>query len=494
MVSLPAATLRATTILNAFYHFSVIVKISLFLYNFFYMKKLFGIIFLLCAIFAGAQDQSSEFNRKIRTESEKSAIDEENAKSDEKNLSDSEESLQSELDQDLIVTKINFIGLKKTRDSYIQSKVKKFTGNSLAETDMHDLETAIQLEGLFDDIKISVAQTSDTEAEINVSVKEKITFIPLPFAMASSSGYMAGGVVMDTNAFGRKDMFMVGGFFSNSGFTGMASFSKPAKDHGIPGFSIFASGGKSTSEFVNLEEDTILKYKSLGFSAGFSLTEKIGEHFSFSNGFNFKYLSTEEHDDYPGMKPESIIAGETSLSFGYSKSDWNGVFMSTNSAAVSAEFGLTDMEDDDYRYPIGLSFSIGEQHPLFIDRLRMYQKISGFYGKHNHISSFKGQGAASVNILPGSFHTEKIIGGNTGFELAVAKFSWATMSLYGDYQLVYTKKNTLVDDDEYEFMHGPNGGMRFYLAKVAFPALALGLSYNVTKSYWQFAAAMGMSF
>ena len=43
-------------------------------------------------------------------------------------------------------------------------------------------------------------------------------------------------------------------------------------------------------------------------------------------------------------------------------------------------------------------------------------------------------------------------------------------------------------------MHGPNGGVRFYLAKIAFPALAMGLAYNVTNNYWQFSASMGVSF
>lgn len=404
------------------------------------------------------------------------------------------EQASDETEQNLIVSKINFIGLKKTRDSYIQSKVEKFTGRALNEDDMHDLETAIQLEGLFDDIQISTVQTSDTEAEINVSVKEKITFIPLPFAMASSSGYMAGAVVMDTNAFGCKDTFMVGGFFTNSGMTGMASFSKPPKDNGIPGFSISVSGGKSEPELVDLDEESILKYKSVSFSAGFSLTEKLGEHFSLSNGYNYSYLSTKPHKDFPLFPKETLNTGSVSLTFGYSKSDWNGVFMSTNSAFVSGEIGLTDSEDDEYRYPRGVSFAIGEQHPLFTDRLRIYQKISGYYGEKNHISAFQGQGAGSVNILPGSFSTERIIGGNAGLEVAVAKFSWAMLSIYADYQLVYTKENTLLEDgDEYKFMHGPNGGVRFYLSKIAFPAIALGLAYNVTKNYWQFAAAMGVS-
>ena len=99
-----------------------------------------------------------------------------------------------ELDKNLVVTKINFIGLKRTKDSYMQARVKDFKGKPIGETDIHELETQIQLIGLFDEIKVSTKQISDTEAEIDVSVKEKISFIPMPFAMYSNStGFMFGG-------------------------------------------------------------------------------------------------------------------------------------------------------------------------------------------------------------------------------------------------------------------------------------------------------------
>ena len=68
------------------------------------------------------------------------------------------------------------------------------------------------------------------------------------------------------------------------------------------------------------------------------------------------------------------------------------------------------------------------------------------------------------------------------------------ISLYSDYQVVYAQDFELTGDGDYEFCHGPNGGAKFYLAKIAVPALAMGVSYNVTKNYWQFAAAVGVSF
>ncbi|MBR1536930.1 MAG: hypothetical protein IJ630_08325 [Treponema sp.] len=430
------------------------------------MKKFFEVILLACSLcFLEAQEQTVQ-----------------------------EELFQEQVDENLIISKINFIGLKKTRESYIQSKVKKFLNEPGSEENLHNLETTLQLEGLFNDIKIESEKKNDTECELNISVTEKITFIPLPFAMYSDTGFMAGGVIMDTNAFGRKDMFMFGGFFSKETLSGMAAFSKSAGEHGRPGISVFVSTAKKFPEYDNLSEEVVLKFKSIAFDANLLISEKFSEHITFSNGFSFSSSSNRDVSDYEGFSPESIITGSVSFSLGYSKSDWNGVFMSTNSASISAEAGLTNSDEKKIRYPRRFSFSIGEQYPIFWDRFRIYQKISGFYGIDNHLSAFTEQGAGSVSILPGYFVTERIIGGNAGFELALKKFSWGMISIYADYQLVYAQDFTIEGDGDYEFEHGANGGMRLYLAKIAFPALGIGLSYNVMHNRWQFSAAMGVSF
>ncbi len=408
---------------------------------------------------------------------------------------DSVDNEAGNLNQNLVVSKINFTGLNRTKDSYIQSRVKDFVGNSLADTDIHDLETKLQLEGLFDNIKISAEQISDTEAQLNVSVKEKITFIPMPFAMYSNSGFMAGGVVLDSNAFGKKYMVMAGAFFSATSKSGILAFQKPSSGRGIPGISTFANFSNTTPKVKNLDDDVVLRYDSIAFGCGISLSEKIIDGLTFKNGYTFRLFDSKDYSGYSGMSPESIKYGSISLGLDYSKSDWNGFFLSTKSVSLSSVFGLTDSSDSDYRFPMTFAFGIGVEHPIFTPKLRMYQKISGSYGIKNHIMSYAKRDDASVTILPSSFVTDRIVGGNAGLEFAVAKLNWGMIAVYSDYQVVYAKDlSPRSSEDNYEFMHGPNGGVRFYLAKIAFPAIAVGVSYNVPKEYWQFAASVGMSF
>lgn len=393
------------------------------------------------------------------------------------------------------ISKITFSGLKKTSNSYIQSKVQKFIGKTITDEELHDLETTIQLEGIFNEIKIEPEPVSESETQINITVTEKITFIPVPFAMYSNSNYLAGAIVMDTNALGRKDMFIIGGFFAKNARTGLASLASQPKDNWVPGISIFVLGSMFSPEYSNSSEENVLKYKDSYYDLKFALSEKFADNFTAAAGLGYTAHSISEHNEFEGMAPESIKIGSFSFTLGYSKSDWNGVFMSTNSAAVKSEFGLSNSEYSDYKHPMGFSFDIAEQHPVFTDRLRFYQKYSGYYGKNLHISALKGAGSASVSILSGHFNSSRLVGGHMGLEFSVKKFNWGMISIYGDYQCVYAKDfEPLTRDGSYEFMHGASGGTKFYLAKIAFPALALGLSYNVSKRYWQYAFALGATF
>ena len=393
------------------------------------------------------------------------------------------------------LTKINFIGLKKTSPSYLQSRVQKYTGNPLSETDLHELETDLQLEGIFNEIKIETEETGTNEIQVNVTVKEKITFVPVPFAIYSNSSLLAGAIILDTNAFGKKDMFILGGFAGKNAKTGMASFASPPKDNWIPGFSIFTLGSIFTPEFSDTDDKTVLKYEDSYYQIKLQLTEKLPHDFFLVTGLDFTDHRITEHEDFRLLTPEAVKIGLFSLSLEYSNSDWNGIFMSTNTATISTDFGLTDSKDSDLKHPYGFSFAIGEEHPVFTDRIRFYQKYSGYYGKNIHTAALKSVDSASVSILSSHFSSSKLAGGRAGLEAALKKFNWGMFSVYGDWQCLFVEDFAPAEKKaDREFMHGFSAGTKIYLAKIAFPAFAMGLSYNINKHYYRFSAALGATF
>ena len=388
-----------------------------------------------------------------------------------------------------VITKINFEGLKRTKESFIQSELEEFLNkNATAET-VVQATTKLRFEGLFSEIRVSYKPTGENEVSMEVFVKEKISFLPVPFAMyTSSTGFMGGAVVMDMNAFGVKDMAMVGGFFSPNQISGMLSYTKQPKGW-IPGFSTSLSVGKRDTEVTNMDNSTVLEYDSFSVHFSASVNEKIGKYHTVSLGGHFKYLNADKDNKYRSVLLESMTSGGFSVGWKVATAELNSFYTSYTNIGVNAAFTFSNNAD----FPVSKNFSLRAtlQKPLNpLPRLRLCAAVSGHYGIDNPISAYSGREAGNVSILPGKFKTERIFGGQAGAEFAIVKAKFGVISLYANYEAVIAQDF----DDSYKFNQGISGGGKLYLSKIAIPALAAGVSFNTTTNTVQFAAAFGMSF
>ena len=188
-----------------------------------------------------------------------------------------------------VITEIKITGLKKTKPAYMQQVLEKYKGVPITQIDLDEVETTLQAEGLFSESEAEITRNENGELILSVTVTEKISFIPLPFlSYSSSTGFMGGLMLMDTNAFGVKDQYIVGGIFSGSMQMGVMSFSKPSLSRTKPGFSINGSFMHRDNTFQDTDEKTFLEYENIGASATFSITDKITEHASVKSVANSK--------------------------------------------------------------------------------------------------------------------------------------------------------------------------------------------------------------
>lgn len=399
--------------------------------------------------------------------------------------SDEESSVEQ---NDRILTKITFSGNRRTNSFYLNSRLKKFMNRPLSQIDMQEFEGILQMEGLFETISIDLKNVSDTEAHISVTVKEKITFIPLPFIMYSDSSFTGGFMVMDMNVLGIHDMGVIGGVYNTDFLMGVISYIHTPKIEGFPGFSVFASISKDKNEYDSSDGIPFQQYHGTTFNAAFSLMEKIGEHHSISAGIAYSRL---KNDDYVKGTDDSKFASTSILSptagLSYSATNWNGTFLNTTSAGISGRFNFREQNNKSFK----IDYSFNKQMTL-TDSVRLISGLSGAYGRWNHISQQSGKGDGLSTILPLYYKTEEIYGGLMGLEWAAFKTKIGLFSMYTHFEAACTYDD-YAETDDYVWVYGPACGTKLYLSKIAFPAMAVGLSYNIPQNKWYFAASLGVS-
>lgn len=384
------------------------------------------------------------------------------------------------------ISDFRFVGLKKTQTRYLKRVLKDFVGKEITEESKKEIENALQQLQLFEEISLS--SDSGENGVVEIALKEKISFLPIPIVASSNGSFMAGAFVMDTNALGEQDAFMLGGLWSTSSLLGMATFSVQAKDLSHPGFSLSASAIKGKSKIDDEKKERLFEYERKGFNFGAAVTEKINKYLSLGAGVGYSYLNVDESGEYEAIGLDRMQKITPSLSIALGKSDWNGVFISSQSLGISTGMIFGDYYGEKNTAK-SVSAKIAFQQPI-IDTLRIIVGLSGVYGVDEDITNFSGEGSAGVTILADDFCSEKIGGGSAGLEWAFAQGKYATFSAYGLYEAAAFTNFA----DEKCFEQGFEVGMKSYLKKIAFPALAFGLSYNATEKFWNYSFAFGAQF
>ncbi|MDB5037993.1 MAG: outer membrane protein family, partial [Bacteriovoracaceae bacterium] len=111
-----------------------------------------------------------------------------------------------------IIEKINVTGNEKTsRDSILRiSELNE--GDEFTNKMLENSKKAVASSGVFEDVKISTSRGSDPMRRvITITVKEKTTWFTVPSFSYSQTGFSAGGVVGETNLFGRLKKMAVFG-------------------------------------------------------------------------------------------------------------------------------------------------------------------------------------------------------------------------------------------------------------------------------------------
>lgn len=363
------------------------------------------------------------------------------------------------------VREIEVEGLKKTNPERFMKLLERYKGK---EADTAAVTETILRTGIFETPETEVTE----EGTLRIKVKEKFSFLPIPFASASSGTYMGGLVIMDNNAFGLMNSLAAGGFFSDSSYSFFAGYSHRQGADEPFGWQFAVNSGKTDAETENEYGTVLHRYSGTkyGISGGISCRPLPG-------------IRLETKAGYRTFDGEPSVPASVSVSAG--KSSWNGIFMNTSSLDITAEhsFGSEDRSFSSITVK-----GLWEQ-PL-PGRLRLTAEAGWFHAPDIPPEYAESPSVTGISLLGSRYKVSSAASCGAGLEWCALNLPFGMLTLYGQYQLAYLENVTYGETPA----HGPVAGIRFYLKKIAFPAINIYTSYNADTGNLRTSAGAGFSF
>ena len=365
---------------------------------------------------------------------------------------------EDNVQQNLLISTFNIEGLKRTKRHYMDKLLSGFLQKPASDETLKAIETKLQAENLFDQIKVSAKKLDDERAEIDISFKEKWSVLPLPIGYYTGDSFAAG-------------LFLIAGVFQ-----------KPPVRKGEIGFAFAGNVSKNKREFANSRNYKVFEYESFYAGGRGKILLKPSDLTQASFGVGYSFFNPIDSPQVQRRNQWSVDA-----SWGISTTSWNGFFLNVNSFNVGGELLFSDVSEQVFAQTVSVS---GEVQRALFDRLRLVTGARGFFSNNLLKTNYVGRGNSAVTLLPTYFMTDQICGLFTGFEAAVVKAKFGVLSIYGLYEVAVARE---LNNSIYA-CSGPEMGLRVYLAKLAFPAFSMGASYNINENRFQYSFSGGASF
>lgn len=376
------------------------------------------------------------------------------------------------------ITEVEYKGLWRTKESYIKKQTGELTGKNFSELDTEELKEKILVGGQFSECEINYIETDEEAGLLEITLKEKLSIIPLPLFSWSDVGFTGGIILMDTNAFGMGNTFMTGGIFSKESVNTMVSYQKNAESLTKPGFLLYGGYAKSDYEVTSLDNEDLYSINAHRIVAKTGMSFATGENFSFGANFCFYDIISCQKDYDSSFEFDFAPFAE------YSSSKLSGWFISKDQVGLEAEAGISS--DGDFVYFANVR---AVKNLRLTDRIRTLFRIFGAVENNKAIMNQLKRDDIFCSIIPAHFYSEKMAGSDLGIEIGIAKCKFVMCSMFTSFQ------GALIEDydESAEFVYGPTGGLRLYLPQVNLPAMSIEAAYNIPKNYMQFVLSLGIS-
>jgi len=367
--------------------------------------------------------------------------------------------------------------LKKTKEQTVLEIIGYQVGDEIDSSDRETIQQRLIKSGLFtsEDMIVDLTITDD-QARLELSLKDRITTVPLPIISVSEDEFKAGLFVINSNLRGTGDQFFLGIMASQNSRLAVFSFTNK---------NIFSSswdaGGRakfSSAKTVirNSRNNEILEYSSTAASAGV-FTQWNHDILSLRGGIDAGGLKVTRIEGFP---EKTVVQISPSFTAGIDTLHYDEFFPEGFTVITKMEVNILGNQ---YKNSMTASLK-GNWKKLFFPRLQWESEAAA--------SVYNGEEIFSPPVLspliPISVRAETQIQGSTGITAAVLDFSWA-------YLAVPLKFNIGVFDGisgDRELFYGPVTGLNLNLKKIALPAISFVYGWNMKTSRGQFQLNLGI--
>lgn len=410
-----------------------------------------------------------------------------------------------------VVTGIAIEGLTRTRPSTVERILDVELPAPAADLDLESLRQRLLRSGLFVDsvhIELVPAEAVSTEALVPaeaastkesthaanreltllVQLEERWTLIPLPIAAYGSGGWMAGAALLESNLRGTGTLLIAAAMLQGDG----ASIDEWRTALGVSGGvlqrgrlqpGLFLSAGAGEVGLVNADGGEYRRFRRTAVSARASLDYRLSDAVTLGTAGAVSVTEIDPDWSQSERPPQSTAYYLQDLSLTAERRSRVGHFEAGPLAQAQYRQGLPL----DGGQPFG-SASVHAEYGIPL------------YGSHKLLLGARATlGNAPATELPelsgAGFRTlpargtraQRAAAAAVELELAVLRLRWVTVTAP-----LFFEGGVYTPDDSLERFSGPGGGVRLYLARVAFPAVGFTVGYNLQNAKPTAGIALGM--
>jgi len=385
--------------------------------------------------------------------------------------------------QERVISSVEVIGLKRTKPHIARYPLEKFIGREAGSLDFNEVQAAVKDTGILEPLYIEFVDTEEG-CTLRVTVDEKWSLIPFPLVISGSGGTSFGLFLLDTNAFGLRDQAALGGMYGSSGWMAMAMYNHTPNRKGQLGWIGSFMYSRREQENQDRDEKTYRLYSADMFRSSFGVYYPFTDHVTASAAASFSGISLLKNNDdlNPPEKGAALLGLNPGLSLRYS--EWDGYLLSQQSISLSYHYNFAIYGSSYQKVELKTVF----EKPL-IPGFRFNFRSGAVWNSSVDPKFEEGPNrTAQVDILPKNFSGRHYAGFSAGLEKHLFKTKMGALSVLGSWQCVFSHGPI----SGTEFDHGPSGGVRFYLSRLALPAMGFNVAYNMNSRLTQFSFTVGM--